>query len=201
MMKFPEINIKLPAWVTDSSDNFEGNIPRPEDRMRFVIGLARQNIAHKTGGPFAAAVFNETGTLIVPGVNMVVSANCSVFHAEIVALALAQKILGRYDISDNGMLQYELVTAVEPCAMCFGAIIWSGIRGLVCGARDEDARSIGFDEGPKIKDWVDALDVRGIPVQRDVLRNEAVAVLREYADSGGFIYNAGLRMDPENVII
>jgi tRNA(Arg) A34 adenosine deaminase TadA len=179
-------------------DNFEGIITRPEDKMRFVIDLARQNIVHKTGGPFAAAVFDEKGTLIAPGVNLVLAANCSVFHAEIVALALSQKILGRYDISNSGMLYYELVTAVEPCAMCLGAIHWSGIRRLVCGARNEDARSIGFDEGPKLPDWVKALNKRGIMIQRDVLRNEAIAVLSEYAEMGGVIYNAGRRISPAN---
>jgi tRNA(Arg) A34 adenosine deaminase TadA len=112
-------------------------------------------------------------------------------HAEIVALALAQKILGRYDLSDGGKLHYELVAAAEPCAMCFGAVPWSGVQRLVCGARDEDARAIGFDEGPKMADWVKALNDRGITVVRDVLRGEASDVLREYAAAGGMIYNAG----------
>jgi hypothetical protein len=40
-------------------------------------------------------------------------------------------------------------------------------------------------------DWVKALNDRGITVVRDVLRNEAGAVLREYAAAGGAIYNAG----------
>jgi len=28
----------------------------------------------------------------------------------------------------------------------------SGVQQPVCGARDEDARAIGFDEGPKLTD-------------------------------------------------
>jgi hypothetical protein len=59
---------------------------------------------------------------------------------------------------------------------------------LVCGGRDEDARAIGFDEGPKMPDWIPALERRGISVVRDVSRDEAVAVLEEYAGSGGMIY-------------
>ena len=57
---------------------------------------------------------------------------------------------------------------------------------MVCGARDEDARAIGFDEGPKMPDWIPALERRGISVVRD----EAAAVLEEYAGRGGVIYNA-----------
>jgi len=75
--------------------------------------------------------------------------------------------------------------------MCFGAIPWSGVQRLVCGARDEDARAIGFDEGPKIIDWISALNDRGIAVMRDVLRPDAVAVLQDYVKAGGTIYNAG----------
>ena len=129
--------------------------------------------------------------LVAPGINMVTVSNCSVLHAEIVALMLAQKALTRYDLSDGGRLRYDLVATTEPCAMCFGALPWSGVQQLVCGARDEDARAIGFDEGPKLKDWVSALNTRGITVRRDVLREEATAVLREYMAAGGVIYNAG----------
>ena len=55
---------------------------------------------------------------------------------------------------------------------------------------EEDARGIGFDEGPKTPDWVASLEQRGISVARDVCRDEAAAVLRYYAENGGMIYNA-----------
>ena len=75
--------------------------------------------------------------------------------------------------------------------MCLGAIPWSGVRSVVCGARDEDARSIGFDEGYKPPDWINSLESRRISVVRDVLREEAKAVLLEYERRDGLIYNAG----------
>jgi tRNA(Arg) A34 adenosine deaminase TadA len=186
-----EICIRLPDWLKNFVASSPEVFPSAEDRMRFVIALARQNVQHETGGPFASAVFDHGGRLIAPGVNVVVTSNCSVLHAEIVALVLAQKTLGRYDLSDEGRSHYDLVAATEPCAMCFGAVPWSGVKRLVCGARDEDARAIGFDEGPKLDDWVEALNNRGIAVERDVLREEAAAVLREYVAAGGTIYNSG----------
>jgi tRNA(Arg) A34 adenosine deaminase TadA len=187
----PEICVRLPQWVEQFVATAPTVFREEEERMRFVIALARQNVQQKTGGPFAAAVFDEQGGLVALGVNLVTTANCSVLHAEIVALMLAQKVLARYDLSDGNRQHYELVVATEPCAMCFGAVPWSGVHRLVCGARDEDARGIGFDEGPKLTDWVSALNSRGITVQRDVLREEATAVLREYVAAGGVIYNAG----------
>jgi tRNA(Arg) A34 adenosine deaminase TadA len=184
-----EFIITLPKWL---EKHVEGPrmFPKIEDRMEFVIGLARENYRHQTGGPFGAAVFDDAGNLVSVGVNLVEAAKCSLLHAEMVAIALAQKTVCRYDLSDGGRLAYELVASTEPCAMCFGSIHWSGVSRLVCGARDADARAIGFDEGPKMAEWQAALVKRGITVVRDVLRREAAAVLQEYLSSGGIIYNA-----------
>jgi tRNA(Arg) A34 adenosine deaminase TadA len=190
-MRFPSVAIQLPAWVDAFLSSTDLGFRGDEDRMRFVVDLARRNVEEGTGGPFAAAVFDAEGHLIAPGVNMVVSTACSVLHAEIVALMIAQKVLGRYDISDGGRLRHDLFAAAEPCAMCFGAIPWAGVGRLVCGARDEDARGIGFDEGPKLPAWSRHLRTRGIEVVRDVLRREAVGVLGQYAAAGGIIYNPG----------
>ncbi len=184
-----DLTIELPNWLGQRLTHVTPALLSCEDRMRFVIDLARENVEQGTGGPFAAGVFDADGRLLAAGVNMVVQRNCSLLHAEVVAIALAQQGLGRYDLSDGGRHAVELATSTEPCAMCFGAVFWSGVTRLVCGARDEDARSIGFDEGPKLPDWREALEQRGIAVQRDLLRDEAVDVLRHYAETGGEIYN------------
>jgi tRNA(Arg) A34 adenosine deaminase TadA len=162
-----------------------------EDRMRFVVELSRLNVRNGSGGPFGAAIFErETGRLLAPGVNLVVGSGCSVFHAEMVAVMVAQKSLGTFDLGGEGLPPYELVASTEPCAMCLGATPWSGVRHLVCGARDEDARAVGFDEGAKMAEWVGSLEDRSISVELGVLRDEAVAVLQEYAALGGEIYNS-----------
>jgi len=190
-MKFPKLTIELPEWVNDFIQESDDVFPDVEARMGLAIDLARLNIEHKTGGPFGAAVFDQSGRLIAPGLNLVTTANCSILHAEMVALALAQRVLGRFDISDGGKHRYDLVASTEPCAMCFGAVPWSGVKRLICGARDEDARAIGFDEGPKLADWKKALEIRGIAVIRDVLRADAAKILKAYAETGGSIYNPG----------
>ncbi|MCA1688298.1 MAG: nucleoside deaminase, partial [Actinobacteria bacterium] len=123
-------------------------------------------------------------------VNLVTSLDCSAFHAEIVAIMVAQQKVGDFDLGGPGRPPYELVASTEPCAMCLGATPWSGVKHLVCGARGEDAEEIGFDEGIKHDGWVSSLEERGITVERDVLRDEAASVLREYAEKGGEIYNS-----------
>ena len=157
--------------------------------MRFVIQLALTNVAEETGGPFGAAVFETTtGRLVSIGVNLVVSTNCSLAHAEIVALANAQQAIGHFNLGAGGMPRHELVTSCEPCSMCYGAIPWSGVQKVLCGARGSDAEAIGFDEGPKLKNWVKALEKREIAVIRDICQNEAVVVLQHYKNAGGAIY-------------
>lgn len=174
----------LPDWLQAFVAAAPAPGPGPEARMRFVLDLAREHIARRSGGPFSAAVFGPQGELVAVGVNLVEPTQCSLLHAELVAIALAQQALGRYDLADC-----ELVCSTEPCAMCLGAVPWAGIRRLVCAARDADARAIGFDEGAKLPDWEAALATRGIVVVRDVLREEAAALLRDYARAGGLIYN------------
>lgn len=190
-MSFPRVELSLPGWIEDFVTDANREYPSDVDRMRLVVELSRLNVENATGGPFGAAIFDRsTNRLVAPGVNLVPTSNLSAAHAEVVAIMVAQKVVGSFDLGGPGLPPYELVASTEPCAMCFGAIPWSGVRRLVCGARDEDARKIGFDEGPKMADWVPALRERGISVVRDVCRDEAAAVLREYAERDGVIYNA-----------
>lgn len=190
-MSEPSFEITLPSWINDFLPPKEKIYPTMQERMKFVIELSKHNIEQNTGGPFGAAIFDiENDRLVSVGVNLVSSLNCSVFHAEIVAIIEAQRIMDSYDLGGEGIPAMELVASTEPCAMCFGAIPWSGVRRLVCGARDGDARSIGFDEGPKMSSWIEALKSRGIEVFHDICRDESIQVLRKYDQMGGVIYNS-----------
>jgi tRNA(Arg) A34 adenosine deaminase TadA len=183
-------NIELPAWVGPFLARREGGLSTTSERMQLAIDLAEENVRQGTGGPFGAIVVNEkSGELVSVGVNLVTSSGLSMAHAEIVALTLAQVKIGEWDLSHGGPLQ--LVTSCEPCAMCFGAVPWSGIKSLVCGARKKDAEAAGFDEGDKPAHWVRSLQRRGIVVQCSVSRAEAAAVLAGYREGGGAIYNVG----------
>ncbi len=73
--------------------------------------------------------------------------------------------------------------------MCLGATPWSGVRRVVCAARDEDARTLGFDEGSKPPDWVGQLAARDIAVVRDIRREESTRILKDYVERGGPVYN------------
>jgi tRNA(Arg) A34 adenosine deaminase TadA len=184
------IAFRHPAWLKGFLARAPRRYSRRADRMKLVLELSRLNVERGTGGPFGAAIFERRGgRLIAVGVNMVVSAASSVAHAEIMAIMAAQREAGTHDLGGAGLPALELVTSTEPCAMCQGAVAWSGLRSLVCGARGRDAERVGFDEGVKAADWVRQFRRRGIAVARDVCRREAMAVLQRYRDMGGQIYN------------
>ena len=185
-MHQPTFSLILPEWVDRFLTERGRAWSTEQEGMQLAIDLAQQNIQEQTGGPFGAAVFDSAGTLISVGINLVLSTRVSLWHAEMVALALAQKSLGTQDLSQKG--DYVLVSSCEPCAMCLGAIPWSGIRRLICGASDADARAVGFDEGAKPENWHKALEQRSIRVQTGLLAEPARRVLQEYQRSGGIIY-------------
>ena len=159
--------------------------------MGVPLRFARLNVEHDSGGPFAAAVFEEaSGRLVSVGVNRVVPTACSSAHAEIVALTLAQQKLGSYDLGAADLPAHQLVVNWRPCAMCYGALPWSGITSLViAGSDDALERITGFDEGPIREAWQAGLTTRGITVTDRVLRDKAIQLFRDYAARGLPIYN------------
>jgi len=185
----PFIQIGYPEWV-ESVVSWENRYADDAERMRLAIALARANVERGTGGPFGAAIFEaDTGKLVAVGMNSVVRANNSTLHAEIVAFMTAQQRVGSFTLSAPGLAVHELFTSCEPCAMCLGATLWSGVRRVVYGAAREDASRLNFEEGPVFPASYRYLEDRGITIVRDVLRDEARAVLELYRARGGTIYN------------
>lgn len=182
--------IELPDWCSTLADDLPDRLPESTDRMRLAIDLSRRNVQAGTGGPFGAVISSiADGRLIAIGVNRVEPATCSSAHAEIVALSLAQATASNWNLADMEAAPVELATSCEPCAMCLGAIPWSGVQRVICGATKHDAEITGFDEGERTSDWIGVLNRRSIDVQTEILRREAAEVLFEYRRKGARIYN------------
>jgi len=186
-----ELRLTLPDWALDEMAQLPPLMPTLEERMAAVIRFSQLNYERGTGGPFAAGVFErDSGRMVVIGVNRVMPMNCSSAHAEVMALSLAQQILGTYDLGGPSLPAYQLVVNWRPCAMCYGATIWSGIRSLaIAGSGPELETLTGFDEGPIHPHWADELTKRGIELVENVLRDEARAVFKAFGESGAFVYN------------
>ncbi|MBK8027173.1 MAG: nucleoside deaminase [Chloroflexi bacterium] len=187
-----EITLTLPEWAVEENRLLPPVLPTVEERMAAVIRFSRLNFERGTGGPFAAGVFErDTGKPVVIGVNRVVASNCSSAHAEVMTLSVAQKLLGTYDLGGAGLPTLQLVVNWRPCVMCFGAVLWSGVRSLaIAGSGPELEAITGFDEGPIHPEWKAELAKRGIELINNVLTDEALAVYRDFAASGALVYNA-----------
>jgi len=180
--------IHLPEWINEVVD-WQRRYDNDDEKMALAITLSQQNVARGTGGPFGSAIFEvETGRLVSVGVNRVMPLSNSSAHGEMVAIMLAEQAVQSFSLGADGVAR-ELFTSCEPCAMCLGGTLWSGVKRLVCAATAEDARAIGFDEGPVFEQSYQYLRDAGVDVVRNVQQPAAAAVLQSYLQDGGTIYN------------
>lgn len=189
-MTHPIVRVEYPGWVDDVVD-WNRPYATDEERMRLAVTVARTNVERGTGGPFGAAIVESaSGRVVAVGMNSVVRLHNCTLHGEMVAFMMAQRRLASFTLAAEGMPRHELVTSCEPCAMCLGATLWSGARRLVCGAARDDATRLDFEEGPVFEESYAYLRERGVSIVRNVLRDEARAVLELYRARKGPIYNA-----------
>jgi len=191
------LSLSLPQWAIEELEEIRASnrvFATPEEKMDLVMRFARRNFEQNTGGPFAAGVFERaTGKMVMVGVNRVLASNCSSAHAEFMALSLAQKAIQSYDLGGVGQPEHEFVVNWRPCAMCYGSVLWSGVRSLViAGNGPELEQHTGFDEGPVRSDWREQLEKRGIKVTMDVRREDAVKLWMDFGRSTNMVYNARL---------
>lgn len=109
-----------------------------DEFMLEAVKEAYEGIDNSHGGPFGAVIVKD-GKIIGRGHNCVLKNQDPTQHGEIVAIRDACKTLGTYDL--NGC---ELYTTAEPCPMCLGAILWSGIHKFYYGCDRIDTEGIGF---------------------------------------------------------
>jgi len=136
-------------------------------------------------GPFLAALYDSDNNLIAKEANSVIRESCSHNHAEMNTIRAAEKKLGTYDLSPYHLKLY--VTA-EPCMMCLGGILWSGIKEVYYGVPSKRVEQItGFDEGFKPR-WFDEFKKRDITVYGNIAVAEGEQALTEYMNQGKTIY-------------
>ena len=191
-MLYAQIHLTLPAWVHEAVDSAR-SYPGDDAKVELAIELARRNVDARSGGPFGAAVFGPDDRIISVGVNRVLPQSCSLAHAETMAYMLAQQRTQRPRLNEleSGVSAgpVTLATSAQPCCQCYGATFWAGIDRLLIGARSEDVEALTeFDEGPLPADWTGELQRRGIEVVRDLQRDRACEVLRDYGRLDGGNY-------------
>ena len=105
-----------------------------EHYMRLALQEAERGAAE--GNVAVGSILVAPERVVARGRNLVTSTSDPTAHAETVALRQAGEQLGHTDFSN-----LTLYTTFEPCPMCCGAILASGVHKLVMGARHDLTQS------------------------------------------------------------
>jgi len=89
-----------------------------------AIEKAKESILN--GGFPAGAIVVKDGNIIGSGISIGKLLNDSTSHGEMTSIRDACKNIGKSDLSGA-----TLYTSMQPCLMCFGASMWSGISRIV----------------------------------------------------------------------
>lgn len=158
-----------------------------ETATKIITGLQNDmySFTSNGSGPFVAAIYDEKGNLVVKVANSVVNEHCSNNHAEMNAIKAAESKLNTYDLAPYNLKLY--ITA-EPCMMCLGGIMWSGIKEVYYGVPSKPVEIItGFDEGFK-PHWFKEFKKRGIIVYGNIEPELGKEELRHYVKESKAIY-------------
>jgi tRNA(adenine34) deaminase len=133
--------------------------------------MAEARAAEMAGEVPIGTVILYEDQIIARGQNRVLRDNDPTAHAEIVALRAAAHAIGNYRLTGC-----TLVSTLEPCAMCAGAMIHARIDRLLFAANDPKAGAAGS-----------VLTVLNHPalnhqliVDRGLLAEESATLLREF---------------------
>ena len=158
-----------------------------EKAQKIILDLHNQTLVQieKGYGPFLAAIYDEKGNLIAQMPNTVVREQNCLNHAEMNTIKEAQKKLKTYDLAPYHLSIY---INAEPCIMCAGGIMWSGIDNVYYSVNSKDVETItGFDEGYK-GDWQKAFKERNINVYGNIESETGKDVLKKYVAAKKEIY-------------
>ncbi len=108
------------------------------DKKYFMLkALEQAKIAYKKNEVPIGAVIVKDGKVIAEGFNKREKKQNALFHAEIVAINKACKKLKSWRLDDC-----DIYITLEPCLMCFGAILNARLKNCYFGAYDKSGGSI-----------------------------------------------------------
>ena len=151
--------------------------PGPADERHLLTAIALARRAREKGNhPFGSLLVNAEGNKVIEAENTVETGRDITGHAE---LNLVRAAAQRFDSPFLGGC--TLYTSTEPCAMCAGAIYWSGIGRVVYALASEALQAIVDDEEGSSTLALSCREVfarggRRVEVSGPALEDEAAAV-------------------------
>lgn len=107
--------------------------------LRRAIAIAYRARAHGNH-PFGALLADRDGNVLLEAENTVTTDHDCTGHAETNLMRMASRQYEPVFLADC-----TLYTSTEPCAMCAGAIYWSGVGRVVFAMSEEDLLALTGD--------------------------------------------------------
>ena len=137
--------------------------------MEKAISLAKS--AGENGDVPVGACIIKDGKIIAEGKNTRQAENMAVNHAEIVAINEACEALGTRRLSGCSMY-----VTLEPCPMCAGAILMSGIDCVYFGAYEEKFGAVGS----KFNLFYDFTFNHKVNFRGGIMEEECAALMKDF---------------------
>ncbi len=141
--------------------------------MAQAIELARQAVTH--GNEPFGAVLVKNGQVVFTNENQIYTMHDPTFHAE---AGLIRRFCAETGVCD--LREYTLYSSCEPCFMCSGAMVWVKLGRLVFGASNADLENLLGGDPCECAAPVFAHAFHKPRLTSGVLREESLAVLKEY---------------------
>lgn len=149
--------------------------------MKMALEACRQGVAAGQS-PFGACIVRD-GQVLACTHNQVWRHTDPTAHAEVTAIRQACAATRQVHLSGA-----TIYSTTEPCPMCFCAIHWARIERIVYAARIADAQEFGFHELPVSNTTLKDLGQLTVELQPDYLRDEALAIYRQWRAHQGRAY-------------
>ncbi len=110
---------------------------------RLDLAIEQARLARQAGNhPFGAVLSDPSGTVVLSAQNTVMTDSDATGHAETNLVRLAGRTIG------PNLAGYAIYSSTEPCAMCAGAIYWSGITKVVFALAESELNAMAAN-GPE----------------------------------------------------
>jgi len=144
--------------------------------MKALEGMTKGN------SPFGSCIV-KGGTVVAVAHNTVLTKKDATNHAEINAIREACRKLKTYDL--RGCVIYS---TTEPCPMCFSAIHWARIDGIVYGTCTNDVDKLGFGELTICDVELKREGRSGVRIKGGFMKKECMELLNTWKRKGGKTY-------------
>ena len=122
----------------DINDSFDKIETMSEDEKWMQYAILEANIAKDKGEVPVGSIIIQNNQIIAKAHNCPISKNDPTAHAEVEALRRAGEKLNNYRLP-----RATLYVTLEPCTMCFGAMVHARIERVVFGATDSKSGVCG----------------------------------------------------------